>query len=129
MKLAHTLITLGESYGQQSTKGKEILNIPFKDLAEVTEIGVEEATKIMEKLHEKGWIMIDRRKAEGIGQEAGGRNIIFALCQKGRKPLNLFMKKVKGFFSRRASARKKVSLSNLLHDKCTLHLLNVGNYS
>ena len=62
MKLAHTLITLGESYGQQSTKGKEILNIPFKDLAEVTEIGVEEATKIMEKLHEKGWIMIDSTK-------------------------------------------------------------------
>jgi CRP/FNR family transcriptional regulator, cyclic AMP receptor protein len=62
VKLAHTLISLGESYGQQSSKGKEILNIPFKDLAEVTEIGVEEATKIMEKLDEKGWIMIDSTK-------------------------------------------------------------------
>jgi CRP/FNR family transcriptional regulator, cyclic AMP receptor protein len=62
VKLAHTLISLGESYGQQSSKGKEILNIPFKDLAEVTEIGVEEATKIMEKLDEKGWIMIDSAK-------------------------------------------------------------------
>jgi CRP/FNR family transcriptional regulator, cyclic AMP receptor protein len=62
VKLAHTLISLGESYGQQSSKGKEILNIPFKDLAEVTEISVEEATKIMEKLDEKGWIMIDSAK-------------------------------------------------------------------
>ncbi|MBD2448012.1 Crp/Fnr family transcriptional regulator [Nostoc sp. FACHB-152] len=60
VKLAHTLVNLGESYGQESPQGKEIFNIPFKDLAEVTEIGVEEATKIMEKLHEKGWITIDR---------------------------------------------------------------------
>ncbi|MBW4424642.1 MAG: Crp/Fnr family transcriptional regulator [Nostoc desertorum CM1-VF14] len=59
VKLAHTLVTLGESYGQESSLGKEIFNIPFKDLAEVTEIGVEETTKIMEKLHEKGWIKID----------------------------------------------------------------------
>ncbi|MEH2238310.1 Crp/Fnr family transcriptional regulator [Nostoc sp.] len=59
VKLAHTLVTLGESYGQESDLGKEIFNIPFKDLAEVTEIGVEETTKIMEKLHEKGWIKID----------------------------------------------------------------------
>lgn len=60
VKLAHTLVTLGESYGQESNQGREIFNIPFKDLAEVTEIGVEETTKIMEKLHEKGWINIDR---------------------------------------------------------------------
>jgi CRP/FNR family transcriptional regulator, cyclic AMP receptor protein len=59
VKLAHTLVTLGESYGQESDLGREIFNIPFKDLAEVTEIGVEETTKIMEKLHEKGWIKID----------------------------------------------------------------------
>jgi CRP/FNR family transcriptional regulator, cyclic AMP receptor protein len=59
VKLAHTLVSLGESYGQESETGKEILNIPFKDLAEVTEISVEETTKIMEKLHEKGWIEIN----------------------------------------------------------------------
>ncbi|MDF5711220.1 MAG: Crp/Fnr family transcriptional regulator [Nostoc sp. S4] len=59
VKLAHTLVTLGESYGQESNQGREIFNIPFKDLAEVTEIGVEETTKIMEKLDEKGWINID----------------------------------------------------------------------
>lgn len=59
VKLAHTLVSLGESYGHESEIGKEILNIPFKDLAEVTEIGVDETTKIMEKLHEKGWIKID----------------------------------------------------------------------
>ncbi|MUG93257.1 cyclic nucleotide-binding domain-containing protein [Scytonema sp. UIC 10036] len=60
VKLAHTLVTLGESYGQSLDKGKEIYNIPFKDLADVTEISVEDTTKIMEKLHEKGWIKIDK---------------------------------------------------------------------
>jgi CRP/FNR family transcriptional regulator, cyclic AMP receptor protein len=59
VKLAQTLVSLGESYGQESEKGKEIFNIPYKDLAEVTEIGVEETTKIMSKLDEKGWIKID----------------------------------------------------------------------
>ncbi|MDM9382851.1 Crp/Fnr family transcriptional regulator [Chlorogloeopsis sp. ULAP01] len=59
VKLAHTLVSLGENYAHQTAKGKEIFHIPFKDLADVTEIGVEETTKIMEKLHEKGWIKID----------------------------------------------------------------------
>ena len=59
VKLAHTLVSLGESYGQESHLGKEIFHIPFKDLADVTEIGVEETAKIMEKLHSKGWIKID----------------------------------------------------------------------
>jgi CRP/FNR family transcriptional regulator, cyclic AMP receptor protein len=59
VKLAHTLVHLGDNYGQDSPEGKEIFDIPWKDLAEVTEIGIEETTKIMEKLHEKGWIKID----------------------------------------------------------------------
>ncbi|MBW4563228.1 MAG: Crp/Fnr family transcriptional regulator [Mojavia pulchra JT2-VF2] len=59
VKLAQTLVSLGESYGQKSDKGREIFNIPFKDLAEVTEISLDETGKIMEKLHEKGWIEID----------------------------------------------------------------------
>ncbi|MCX7595555.1 MAG: Crp/Fnr family transcriptional regulator [Fischerella sp.] len=59
VKLAHTLVSLGESYGQETQQGREIFNIPFKDLADVTEISVEETTKIIEKLDEKGWIKID----------------------------------------------------------------------
>lgn len=59
VKLAHTLVSLSDTYGQESAEGKKIFNIPFKDLAEVTEISIDETTKIMEKLHEKGWIKID----------------------------------------------------------------------
>lgn len=57
VKLAHTLITLGENYGQKTER--EIFNIPFQDLADATEISLEETTKIMEKLAEKNWIAID----------------------------------------------------------------------
>lgn len=59
VKLANTLVSLGENYGQESQKGIEIFNIPFKDLADVTDIGVEETTKIVEKLDSKGWIKLD----------------------------------------------------------------------
>nr|WP_289623890.1 Crp/Fnr family transcriptional regulator [Desertifilum tharense] len=59
VKLANTLVGLGENYGQPGEYGTEIYNIPFQDLADVTDIGVEETTKIMEKLNEKGWIKID----------------------------------------------------------------------
>ncbi|ARV57786.1 transcriptional regulator [Nostocales cyanobacterium HT-58-2] len=59
VKLAHTLVSLGEHYGQTSLIGREIYDIPFRDLADVTAITIEETSKIMEKLHEKGWIKID----------------------------------------------------------------------
>jgi CRP/FNR family transcriptional regulator, cyclic AMP receptor protein len=62
VKLANTLVYLAENYGQESLQGVEIFNIPAKDLADVADIGVEETTKIMEKLDGKGWLKIDQGK-------------------------------------------------------------------
>lgn len=59
IKLANTLVTLGETYGRKTPQGTEIFNIPLKDLADVTDITSDEATRIMEKLDSKGWIKID----------------------------------------------------------------------
>ncbi|MBF2028972.1 MAG: Crp/Fnr family transcriptional regulator [Oscillatoriales cyanobacterium C42_A2020_001] len=59
VKLANTLVTLAESYGHESASGINIFNIPAKDLADVSDIGVEETIKIMEKLDSKGWIKTD----------------------------------------------------------------------
>jgi len=59
VKLANTLVSLGENYGNAVSNGMEIFNIPFQDLADVADIGVEETTKIMEKLNDKGWLKID----------------------------------------------------------------------
>jgi CRP-like cAMP-binding protein len=59
IKLANTLLSFGENYGHRTPYGTEIFNIPYKDLADVADISTDEATKIMEKLHSKGWIKID----------------------------------------------------------------------
>lgn len=58
IKLINTLFTLGETYGLPTEYGTEIFNIPYKDLADVSDISVDETTKIMEKLVSKGWIRI-----------------------------------------------------------------------
>ncbi|NJO71612.1 MAG: Crp/Fnr family transcriptional regulator [Oscillatoriales cyanobacterium RM1_1_9] len=59
VKLANTLVELAESYGQSTEKGVDILNIPTKDLADVTDISPGDTNKILEKLVSKGWVNID----------------------------------------------------------------------
>ncbi|HEY9694331.1 MAG TPA: Crp/Fnr family transcriptional regulator [Oculatellaceae cyanobacterium] len=60
VKLANTLVSLAENYGETTPPGTEIFNIPVNDLADVTDISVQDTTKIMDKLESKGWIKIDR---------------------------------------------------------------------
>lgn len=62
IKLVSTLVSLGENYGQESGSGTDIFNIPAKDLADVADIRVDEATKILEKLDSKGWIKINQSR-------------------------------------------------------------------
>lgn len=62
VKLANTLVALAENYGQRTERGIQIYNIPFNDLADVTDISADEATKIMGKLAEKGWVKIDTQR-------------------------------------------------------------------
>lgn len=62
VKLANTLLELAENYGRPTEKGADIFNIPYQDLADVTDITVDETGKIMEKLAGKGWLDIDLEK-------------------------------------------------------------------
>lgn len=60
VKLANTLAGLNEAYGKSIGEGqREILNIPLKDLADVTGITEDEASKIIAKLAEKGWVKVE----------------------------------------------------------------------
>lgn len=59
VKLASTLVELAENYGNKTEKVTEIFNIPYKDLADVTDITLEETSKIMEKLQSKRWLKIN----------------------------------------------------------------------
>jgi CRP/FNR family transcriptional regulator, cyclic AMP receptor protein len=58
IKLANTLVFLGENYGQQTPKGIEIFNIPTKDLADASDISIDETSKILDKLDSKGWVKV-----------------------------------------------------------------------
>lgn len=62
VKLANTLLELAENYGRPTEKGADIFNIPYQDLADVTDITVDETGKIIEKLAGKGWLDIDLEK-------------------------------------------------------------------
>jgi CRP/FNR family cyclic AMP-dependent transcriptional regulator len=56
VKLVSTLVSLADNYGQPTEKGTELFNVPYKDLADISDISAEDTAKIMEKLDSKGWI-------------------------------------------------------------------------
>lgn len=62
IRLAHTLTELGEKYGTSDQGAVEIFNVPFTDLANISDISVEDAAKIMGKLNERHWIRIDSER-------------------------------------------------------------------
>jgi CRP/FNR family transcriptional regulator, cyclic AMP receptor protein len=58
VKLIHTLVSLAEAYGNTTADGVEIFNIAPRDLADVSDVGPEDAGKIIARLTEKGWIKV-----------------------------------------------------------------------
>jgi len=62
IRLAHTLVELGTKYGSKNQGIVEIFNVPFTDLANISDISVEDAAKIMGKFNERGWIGIDSER-------------------------------------------------------------------
>lgn len=66
LKLAKTLISLTESYGQTTDQGMEIINIPAVDLADVADITPKEVQVILSKLQSKGWLEMDQERMRFI---------------------------------------------------------------
>lgn len=59
VRLANALVALAEQYGQPTELGRDIFNVLDRDLADVSDITAEDASKIMAKLQSKGWIEVD----------------------------------------------------------------------
>lgn len=59
VRIANILINLAENYGNSTDAGLEIFNFPIEDIADLANVDETEAAKVMEKLHEKGWLQID----------------------------------------------------------------------
>ncbi len=58
VKIIHTLVSLAEAYGTKTEHGVEIFNIAPRDLADVSDVGADDAQKIISRLSEKGWIKV-----------------------------------------------------------------------
>jgi len=58
VKLAYTLMELSENYDQSREGDRRIFNFTPEDLAAVSNIKPEEATKLMEKMKQKDWIEV-----------------------------------------------------------------------
>ena len=58
VKLIHTLVSLAEAYGNTTSEGVEIFNIAPRDLADISDVATDDATKIISRLIEKGWIKV-----------------------------------------------------------------------
>lgn len=52
-RLASTLVDLGEKYGQVAGEGVEIFSVPLKDLADISDITMPEAEKLMLRMQER----------------------------------------------------------------------------
>ncbi|MEE3717811.1 Crp/Fnr family transcriptional regulator [Tumidithrix elongata RA019] len=60
-RIANVLMGLAESYGKKTDAGIEMFNLPIKDLADLSEVSVDDTTKVLEKIIEKAWIQIDAK--------------------------------------------------------------------
>ncbi len=59
IRFVFTLVQLGETFGQETSRGKMLFNIPIRDLADLAEISVDEAQAIMDRFIEQGVIRVD----------------------------------------------------------------------
>lgn len=57
-KLARLLISLAESYGKPTETGTEIIDLPSKDVADLIDTEPQEATRMLNKFQNQGWIEI-----------------------------------------------------------------------
>lgn len=62
VRVASILMGLGDAYGNKTDAGVEIFNLPVSDIADLSEVNPEDTNKVLEKLKEKGWIVIDSKR-------------------------------------------------------------------
>jgi CRP-like cAMP-binding protein len=70
VRIATILTSLAETYGSKTDVGIDIFNIPVQDIADLSEVSPEDTSKVLDKLKEKGWIVIDpKRQVMSIANE------------------------------------------------------------
>ncbi|NUN64285.1 Crp/Fnr family transcriptional regulator [Pseudanabaena biceps] len=62
VRIATILTGLAETYGNKTEAGIDIFNLPIQDIADLSEVTTEDTSKVLDKLKNKGWIVIDPKR-------------------------------------------------------------------
>lgn len=62
VRIASILTGLADTYGTNTDEGVEIYNLPIQDISDLSGVGVDDATKVLEKLKERNWLQIDAKR-------------------------------------------------------------------
>ena len=62
VRIAAVLTGLAETYGSKTDTGIDIFSLPIQDIADLSEVSPDDATKVLDKLKDKGWIAIDPKR-------------------------------------------------------------------
>ena len=62
VRIASVLTGLAETYGSKTEAGIDIFSLPIQDIADLSEVSPDDATKVLDKLKDKGWIAIDPKR-------------------------------------------------------------------
>ena len=62
VRIASVILGLGETYGSNVDGGIEMFSLPLKDIADLSEVSVDDTNKVVDKLKEKGWLLVDPKR-------------------------------------------------------------------
>ena len=62
VRIAAVLTGLADTYGCKTDTGVDIFSLPIQDIADLSEVSPEDATKVLDKLKDKGWIVVDPKR-------------------------------------------------------------------
>jgi CRP/FNR family transcriptional regulator, cyclic AMP receptor protein len=56
VKVVYTIVALANAYRQEESNTTDIVNLSPKDIADLGDVSLEDAAKVVEKLVAKGWV-------------------------------------------------------------------------
>lgn len=58
VRLVHTLVQLGEAFGEKTPQGVRIFHPPIQDLADISQVSLEAATAVLDRLIQQGVLKV-----------------------------------------------------------------------
>ncbi len=62
VRIVNILLSLGETFGSDTSLGLEIFNLSSQEIADLSGVSLEEAEQVLERMTEKGWLQSDKKE-------------------------------------------------------------------